>query len=68
MPETSDFEKLWFAEDGDNWLLRGFSNFRTPLATRQPTEVLTNVYSFDDTFLLFLRELSKQLNLSLIHI
>lgn len=62
MPETSDFEKLWFAEDGDNWLLRGFSNFRTPLAARRPTEVLTNVYSFDDTFLLFLRELSKQLN------
>lgn len=55
--------KLW-APDPDNrlWILRGFDRQRLPLPMRRPTEVLPGVFSFDDRFLQFIRQLSKQLN------
>lgn len=57
------FEKLW-EYDASNpfWFARMFRNFRAPLPVRRSVEVLPGVYSFDDTFLKFLRELSNQLN------
>lgn len=55
--------KLWIWDDSDPlWYLRGFDRARMPVPSRRSLEMLPGVYSFDDTFLGFLRKLSHGLN------
>lgn len=54
MPESDDRLRYAFAN--------GTAGHNVPLISRKAVEVYPNVHSFDPEFLLFLRELSEQLN------
>lgn len=56
-------EKLWdYDPTNVGWMLKGFGRYKSPLPMRRSMEMLPGVYTFDPTFLEFIRTLSTKLN------
>lgn len=58
------FVKKWEfdASEPFDCMMRGYDYFRSPLPKRAPMEVFPKMFSWDEKFLLGLRELTRQLN------
>lgn len=58
------FVKKWEfdASEPFDCMMRGYDYFRSPLPKRAPMEVFPKMFSWDEKFLLGLRELTRQFN------